>query len=144
MEIKHGLTAQYWLGYIKMLHLYHKLSRSIWTGDLDLYILCLPKITNHFFVFNHHNYARWFVLFHDNLLKLKITHTETYIELNTETYIELKNGFFSLKRTTKPFLRFPVDLTLEQTINMDVTGQRFGKSSLFFILLAKDGQKVVI
>ena len=124
------------MGYIKMLHPYHEFSRSIRTGDLDLYIFCLPKITNNFLVFNHHNYARWFVLFHDNLLKLKITHTETYIEL--------KNGFFSLNRTTKPFLRFPVDLTLEQTINTDVTGERIGKSSLFFILLANDGQKIVI
>ena len=41
-------------------------SPGIHAGDLDLSILCLPKIFNHFFVFNHHNYARWLALFHDN------------------------------------------------------------------------------
>ena len=37
----HGKTAQYLMGYIIMLHLYHEFSRSIRTGDLDLYIYCL-------------------------------------------------------------------------------------------------------
>ena len=32
----HGKTAQYWMGYVDMLHLYHEFSRSIRTGDLDL------------------------------------------------------------------------------------------------------------
>ena len=54
-EGKYGLTAQYWVGYIDMLHVYHEFSRSIWTGDLDLYIHCLPKITNYFLSFNYHN-----------------------------------------------------------------------------------------
>ena len=94
-----------------MLHLYHEFSKGIRTGDLDLYIHCLPKIANYLFAFNHHNYVRWLVLFHDNLLKLKITHPEVHKEF--------KNGCFSLKRTKKPFSRLPVDLTLEQTINAD-------------------------
>ena len=58
LEVKHWLTAQYWMGYIKMLHLYHKFSRSIWTAYLDLYIFCLPKAANHIFAFNHHSYVR--------------------------------------------------------------------------------------
>ena len=37
----HGKAAQYSMGYIIMLHLYHEFSRSIRTGDLDLYIYCL-------------------------------------------------------------------------------------------------------
>ena len=36
----HGQTAQYWMGYIDMVHLYHEFSRSIRTGDLQLYIHC--------------------------------------------------------------------------------------------------------
>ena len=95
LEGKYGLTAQYWMGYIEMLHLYHEFSRSTRTRDLDLYFHCLPKTTNYFFAFNHRNYAKWLVLFHDNLLKLKITHPEVHKEF--------KNGCFSLKRTKNLF-----------------------------------------
>ena len=35
---KQGQTAQYWLGNIQMLHLYHEFARSIRTGDIDVYI----------------------------------------------------------------------------------------------------------
>ena len=83
------------MGYIEMLHLYHEFSRNVRTGDLDLYILCLPKITDNFFAFIHHNYAKWLVLFNDNSLKIKITYSKTNKKL--------KNGCFSLKRTKKVF-----------------------------------------
>ena len=45
---KHGKTAQYWMCYIEMIHLYHEFIRSIRTGDLDLYIYCLPKLASFF------------------------------------------------------------------------------------------------
>ena len=151
LKVKHGLTAQYWVGYIEMLHLYHEfwlgyikmlhLYHGFWMGyiemlhfdhefwmgyiemfhlyhefwmsyiemlhlyhefsasrfRLDLYIFCLPKITNLIFAFNHHNYVRWLVLFYENLLKLKITHPEIHHDF--------KNGCFSLKRTKLAFSR---------------------------------------
>ena len=37
----HGKTAQYWMGYIDMLHLFQEFSRRVRTGDLDLYTYCL-------------------------------------------------------------------------------------------------------
>ena len=37
----HDKTAQYWMGYVDMLHLYHTFSSSIRTGDLHLHIYCL-------------------------------------------------------------------------------------------------------
>ena len=49
----HEKTAQFWSGYIEMLHLFHEFIRSIRLGDLELYIYCLPRITNYFFTFNH-------------------------------------------------------------------------------------------
>ena len=45
----HGKTAQYWMEYVNMLHLYHKFSRNIRTGYLDLYIYCLQQMTALFF-----------------------------------------------------------------------------------------------
>ena len=55
----HGKTAQYWIGYINLVNLYHKFSRSIRSGDLELYIYCLPNLAEFFFAFNHDNYGKW-------------------------------------------------------------------------------------
>ena len=52
----HSKKAHYWMGYVNMWHLYHEFSRSIRTGDLDLYIYCLQRMTALFFIFNHQNY----------------------------------------------------------------------------------------
>ena len=119
---KHGLTAQYWIGYIQMVHLYHEFSRSIREGDLELYIYCLPQISKYFFAFNHVNYSRWLVRFHDNVLRLKISHPDIQDEF--------KRGCFTLKRTRKPFSGTPIDLALEQTINADADNQRTGVSAI--------------
>ena len=59
---EHGATAQYWMGYIQMVHLHHEFIRSIRLGDLELYIFSISKITNYFLSFNHPNYARWMVM----------------------------------------------------------------------------------
>lgn len=118
----HGKTAQYWMGYVDMLHLYHEFSRSVRRGDLDLHIYCLQRITALFFTFNHQNYSRWLIVYHDKLLRLKDSHPHIYREF--------KDGCFSLKRTPKPFSRIPIDLTLEQTINADAACQRSGIISL--------------
>ena len=67
-------------------------------------------------MFNHHSYVRWHVLFHENLLKLKITHPKVHKEF--------KNIYFSLKRTKNPISKLPVDLTSEQTINAHAASQR--------------------
>ena len=76
----HDKTAQYWMIYIEMVHMYHQLTRNVRTGNINLYTACLPKITNYFFALNQPNYARWTVKYHDNLLKLPETHPEVYKE----------------------------------------------------------------
>ena len=91
-------------------------------GDLDLYKYCLPKLANFFFTFNHHNYSKWIVRYHDNLMRLNTTHPEVHAEF--------KKGCFSLRRTKKPFSVGPIDLALEQTINADAASQRTGIASI--------------
>ena len=86
---KRGKTANYWINYVNMIHLYHEFSRSIRTGDLDLSISSLPKMTNYFFAFNELHYDRWTRKYHDNLLKLPETHSEVYLEF--------KNKFFGIQ-----------------------------------------------
>ena len=104
-----------------MVHMYHHLTRSVRTGNINLYTACHPKI-KYFFALNQPNYARWTVKYHDNLLKLPETHPEVYKEF--------QNHLFGIKRTKKPFSRIPIDLTLEQTINGDAANQRTGISSI--------------
>ena len=101
-----------------MIHLYHEFIRSIRVGNIELYTYCLPKIGNLFFAFNHPNYARWLVRYHNNILKLRKTHPIIY------------EGWFSLQRTTKSFSAQPIDLILEQTINADAANQKTGIGSL--------------
>ena len=66
---KYGKTANYWIYYVNIIQLYHVFSRSIRTGDLELFISMSPKITNFFFALNQPTYARWTVKYHDNLFK---------------------------------------------------------------------------
>ena len=122
------------MGYVDMLHLYHEFSRSISTGDQDLYIYCLQRMAALFFTFNHQNYSRWLTVYHDKLLKLKNSHPDIYEKF--------KNGCFSLKQTSKPFSRIPIDLTLEQTINADAACQRSGIISLIQYQRNNVGHKV--
>ena len=68
-------------------------------------------------------------MYHEKLLKLKNSHPDIYEEF--------KNGCFSLKRTSKPFTRIPIDLTLEQTINADAACQRSGIISLTNLISAR-------
>ena len=122
---EHGKTALFWLKYVEMIRLYHQFSRRIRVGDLDAYIACLPKLAKYFFTLNHPNYARWIVKYHDNILRLPETHPQL-----PQVYNEFKKGCCSIKRTTKPFSRCPIDLALEQTINADAANQRTGIASL--------------
>ena len=87
-----GKTAEFWMKYVQLIHVYHEYSRSLREGDLHGYISCLPKFTNMFFALNHPNYARWTVKYHNSLLTLEETHPETFREYQV--------GMFSINRIT--------------------------------------------
>ncbi|GFW31674.1 hypothetical protein TNCV_4683461 [Trichonephila clavipes] len=115
---EHGKTSQFYLIYINLIHHYLDLLRSIRTGDFELFLPTLPKITNIFFICNQQDYARWTVKYYDNLLKVAETHPDLF-----EGF---KHGCFGIKQTTKPFSRQPIDLVLEQTINADAARKLTG------------------
>ncbi|CAH2102425.1 unnamed protein product [Euphydryas editha] len=117
-----GKTAQFHMVYVKLVHYYLTLSRSIRLGDFELFRNILPKITNLFFAFNHQNYARWTVTYRYNIMKVAETHPGLEEDF--------KKGFFGIKRTGKPFSRQPIDLTLEQTINADAARRLTGITHL--------------
>ena len=78
----HWRTAQIYITFIRFVKYYLMLNASIRTSDLELLKYMLPFITNLFFVFNQQNYSRFLVKYHDNLLRIDITHPGLKLLLN--------------------------------------------------------------
>ena len=72
-------------------------------------------MTDQFFALNQPNYARWFVIYLSNLIRLK--------QENSHLVTEFRRGAFGIRRIKANFARSPVELTLEQTINSDASNQ---------------------
>lgn len=106
---KLGPTTQYWSMYVFMINRVHRdLMRAIHTNDVDDYIATLPAIIDIFFGLNRPNYARWGVLFLNQLMKAA-----------PQSRMVLQSGAFSIRRTGKNCARSAIDLSLEQTVNRD-------------------------
>ena len=106
-----------------LIHLYHNFTRSVRTGDLDLYISCLPEITNIFFAMNHLNCVRWLVKYNGSLIKFPDTRFRGVFRLPKWMVWNQANCKIFLSST-------PMDQSLEQTINADGFSQRFGITSM--------------
>lgn len=91
---------------------------SIRSNDFELFLDSIFEITNLFFAMNQQNYARFASLFVSNLMKLKINDSDL-----VDAFLR---GAFGIKRTQKNISRSPVDLTLEQTINVDAANTSTG------------------
>ncbi|KAJ8685330.1 hypothetical protein QAD02_021123 [Eretmocerus hayati] len=111
LQGEHGKTAQFYATYIKFVQNYHMMSRSIRTGNIQMYKAMLLKLSSIMYSFNQTNYCRWLLVYHDNLLRVA--------DSNPSLELDLQKGLFGIKRTDKPFSRGPVDQTLEQTYNAD-------------------------
>ena len=101
-----GKTAQFYAIYTSFVNYYFMFTRSIRIGNFELFKKIIPKMVNLFFIFNQGNYSRWLLKYHDDLLKVHLTHP------GLEN--DFESGYFGVKRTDKPFSRMPVDLTLEK------------------------------
>lgn len=110
-----GKTAQFYYQYCELINLFLRLSRSIRTSNLKLYMDSIFNIVHLFFAFNQPNYARWALLYLSNLAEL--------YNNNSPLVAEFYRGAFGIKRTDMNFARSPVDLTLEQIINADASNQ---------------------
>ena len=51
-------------------------------------------------------------------------------ETHPEVFNEFKQGWFTIRRTKKPFSSAAIDLTLEQTFNAEVASHRLGILSI--------------
>ena len=116
MHGKLGPTAQYWCIYVYMINRIHRdLMRAVRTNNVDGYIAILPAMIGIFFGLNRPNYARWGVLFLNQLEKAA-----------PESLMVLKTGAFSIRRTAKNYARTAIDLSLEQTVNRDAASPMRG------------------
>ena len=120
-EGKHGATARYWMIYIDLISVYFLFSRACRTNDVDLFIYSLSLMCPVFFSANKQNYARYMVRFILNLLNMDTTHPGVRQML--------EKGALTIRRSSKPFSRLPVDMTLEQTINADAASRLTGISA---------------
>ena len=82
--------------------------RTLRTNDVDGYIKILPAMIDIFFRLNGPNYARWGVLFLNQLAKEA-----------PQSQAVLQSGTFSIRWTERSFSRSAIDLALEQTLNRD-------------------------
>ncbi|XP_077276997.1 uncharacterized protein LOC143905452 [Temnothorax americanus] len=112
---EHGKTAQYYLQYCEFINLFLRFSRSIRCSDFELYIDSIYNMSDLFFSLNQPNYARWSIMYVNNLIKAQNS--------NSRVVSEFRRGAFGIRRTKCGFSRSPVDLTLEQTINADASNQ---------------------
>ena len=124
MGREYGDTAAYWAIYVYIVNrIYRELQRSVRTNDVRGYINVLvrgyinvlPNVIDLCFVLNRPNYTRWGSLF---LHRLQ--------EMTTAEQLVLENGALSIRRTSKPYSRCAIDLTLEQTVNRDAASPMRG------------------
>ncbi|XP_050505694.1 uncharacterized protein LOC126883969 [Diabrotica virgifera virgifera] len=118
LQGNHGKTPQIFMMYIQLIDYYLMLEFSIRTANFDIYKYVLEKMTNIFFAFNHQNYARYLTIYLNKLEKIEETHPGLIQEYG--------DCFFGIRRTTKPFSRNPIDITLEQTINAHAASRSSG------------------
>lgn len=60
--------------FLESIHVFHP------SGNLDLYVSCLPVINNTLLVVNHMKYARRLVKFYNSSMKLPSTHPDVYLD----------------------------------------------------------------
>lgn len=106
LQGKHGLTAQFYIIYIKFVSYYDMLNKSIRTSDLNMYVYILAKI------------SCWLVYYVNKVCSID--------DIHPGLRFLLEQGSFEVQRMEKLFSRIPVDLTLEQTINGEVARRLIG------------------
>ncbi|KAL8571804.1 hypothetical protein ACOMHN_053962 [Nucella lapillus] len=104
-----GSTPQFWLQYAERVWLILRLLRATKENDFDLHLSCLQDMCPLLFAMDYHNYARYATVYFLHMLNLSHNHPDAIQHL--------RQGGFSVARSSVPACRIPVDQTIEQTIN---------------------------
>ena len=111
----HGKTAQFWARYMEIIQMVLTLIRATKENNLELHIAALYALCPMYFAYHHTNYARNIPVYLITFLNLPEIHP------GCKELLE-QNGF-SVSRSSVPFSRNAVDITIEQTINRHAKSQ---------------------
>ena len=70
MAGEHGKAAKFWMIYIYYVNIYLVLHRAMKTNDFTLFGYTLFQLSSIYFSTNHHNFARWMILYALELLNV--------------------------------------------------------------------------
>ena len=107
---KMGKIMQFWMTYVKIVGLIPLTQCAIKINDTELHSFALFEVTSVFFMTNYHNHTCWVSLYSLDLANLE----------KSQPYLQniLTEGGFSANRTGKSFASVPVDMALEQSMQM--------------------------
>ncbi len=96
----------YWFTCLELELLVFSFVRSLRTGNFDLYVNTLTKLTPWFFSLNHTNYARWMPVHVRDMCSLSVTHPDVAREF--------RNGKFVIAKSRRKFSLLAIDHAHEQ------------------------------
>jgi len=96
----------YWCTCLELEILVFTFVRALRTGDFDLYVESMTKLTPWFFSLNHTNYARWMPIQVRDMCSLEVSHPQVAYEF--------RNGKFVMSKSQMPFSLISIDQGHEQ------------------------------
>ena len=112
---KMGKTAQFWLMYAERIWIVLRLLRATKQNDLELHIASVGEMLPVLHAANHQHYARYASVYFLSMLNLEDNYP------GAEKL--LRDGGFSVSRSTVPASRVSVDQALEQSVNREAKGK---------------------
>ena len=104
-------TLLFWEQYIEMVDILLQFIKAERSGNWDLYLSALDKMTPHFFAMDRPNYAQWLPVYITDMNMLESSHPKVHEEFLA--------GNFSVSHSGHPFSQVSTNIALEQCINAD-------------------------
>nr|CAH7764460.1 unnamed protein product [Callosobruchus chinensis] len=108
---KMGATSKLWAQYMKMVIIALQFIESERLGNWVMYLQAMEKMLPILHAAGHFGYAKGLQIFLQDMAKLKAT-------MNYDEYTNFtEKGYFTIRRSNKPFCGIWSDMTIEQTLN---------------------------
>ena len=112
-----GKTAKMWMQYLDFVWMLLRFQRGTKENNFSLHLASLEDMSSLFFTYDHPNYAHYTVVCILTMLNLDETHP------GTEKLLKGNGNGINVNRSSIPFSRNAVDITVEQTINKHAKSQ---------------------
>ena len=101
--LSENANARFWFGLIEMQVLLFDFVKSLRDADFTSFLNALKRICQWMFSMDHTHYARWLPVFINDLEKL-----------DNSTRSKFEKGYFTIKRSNRPFSNIGIDQAHEQ------------------------------